>query len=154
MPEFEIIEEEHATITRPLPPPVLNVDLLDKTMDHIRQLEAFKAEGLLMNEHWDQGTWGTQTETCGTAMCFAGWAVKLAGGNLVARAVVAARPSPLSNGTDLVVLKDDGTVREVDVVAVELLGLTDGEETDLFEADNDLEDLEVYVRHIKNGAYR
>lgn len=120
----------------------VNTELLKATLEHIKDNP----------ETWDQGQW------CGTAQCFAGWAVSLAG--------MLANPE-----TDCVYVDDmpaelmgvvhpdieKVSVREAAVIA---LGIIDAELIDngpegsgepeeaaavLFYAGNELEDLERFV---------
>lgn len=52
----------------------VNVELLDQVMDKIREEAAKPKEESL----WDQ-SWFSDAKPCGTAYCFAGWTVVLAG---------------------------------------------------------------------------
>lgn len=134
--------------------PPLNVELLDKTLDYIKTLEAFRADGVEMDERWNQASWGIQGPECGTAMCFAGWACKLAGKRLVVeRMTTRWLDNERREAGVLVVEDDDGGRREISEVASELLGLNVFEKT-LYDGSNDLSDLESTVARIKAGAYR
>lgn len=129
------------------PLPKLNVDLLDKTLDHIKMLVAFEADGCEMDEHWDQNWWGTRNE-CGTSLCFAGWAVKLAGYVLAPR-----KENNQFNhrGGDDLGVDVDGDDRHIAHVARQELGLTLQEKNLLFSSGNNLAALEATVDHIKAG---
>lgn len=85
---------------------------------------------------WNQGAWD-----CGTAACFAGWAVRLSGGKSVDQdndTYVVDAPAALGI-----------TGLPVDEAAVKLLGHScDNSEGDLFEASNTREDLGRLVAEI------
>lgn len=130
--------------------PELNVDLLDKTLDHIHTLEAFREEGVEIGDRWNQGNWALQEE-CGTACCFAGWAVKLAGHRLVTTGECTCGCGSYSN--ELVVELPDGTTERVAEVAKRELGFA-GDEIELFNSGNLLEDLDRIVGQIKAGELR
>ena len=132
------------------PLPELNVDLLDKTLDHIKMLVAFEADGCEMDQHWNQNWWGTRNE-CGTTLCFAGWALKLAGHTIVPRSE--GNQFHYKGGDDLGV-EVDGEDRHIAKVAREELGLTNYEKQLLFCSSNRLDDLERRVTHIKEGKFR
>ncbi|XVQ07305.1 hypothetical protein ACQP1W_32450 [Spirillospora sp. CA-255316] len=109
------------------PPSTPNVDLLKRTLAHI---EAHP-------EEWDQNEWCTELD-CGTAYCFAGWAIKLDG-----RATFTA--------VNDFVIDEDGTSQDTDDYAAGLLGIKSLEraerdcEEHLFAADNSLDDLRRIV---------
>lgn len=93
-------------------------------------------------ESWNQGTWD-----CGTAACFAGWAVRLSGGKV----------DPLGDSLDPSVTEgpDEIVGLAVDVAAERLLrsdcrsAATDAEDAgDLFGAFNTREDLGQLVARI------
>jgi hypothetical protein len=112
--------------------PERNVELLEETMQYIKDHP----------ELHRQGWWFTK-QSCGTAACFAGWAVTLKGYMPVFdvgdwRAEVVALP---------------GDRREFDTpyLAQQLLGLTLNERETLFEASNTSEMLELMVKDLVNG---
>jgi hypothetical protein len=112
--------------------PERNVELLERTMQFIKDHP----------EQHSQGWWFKKRD-CGTAACFAGWAVTLKGylpvfhvGDCRAETVVL-----------------PGYRREFDTpeLAQELLGLTLRERETLFEASNTSEMLELMVKDLVNG---
>lgn len=125
-----------------------NIELLNRTLDHIKTNP----------DTWDQAEW------CGTAQCFAGWAITLAG----ARAGIRPGGDPISvyvddMPDDLAALVDPDiewlTVRKaaelaLDIVNVTLFDLELEEELTaagvLFYSGNTLDDLEHYVAELCN----
>jgi len=117
-----------------------NGELLTKTLAHI---EAHPAQ-------WHQTAWFHQADY-GTAYCFAGWAIVLAGGEFAA-AVRAVAP-----GGDVT---NEDHHRDPAALAAELLGIPnhgwcecgvcgDEDMAPLFAPDNDLDDLrEIVAAHI------
>lgn len=105
-----------------------NAELAYRVLDHI---DAHP-------EQWEQGKWIGQAE-CGTAACFAGWAVLLSG----------AEPRFYMKGCSTADVVFDGRARVAPDLAEELLGASrwveagDGEsdDIDLFAQDNTREDL-------------
>ena len=103
-----------------------NVELLEKTMQFIK----------------DHPEKHNQAEWCGTAQCFAGWAVELAG-------------YAHGEGFEDMGLFDSPwsekvlTTREA---ATDLLGLTEAEADTLFAADNTRDALELMVKDLINGG--
>lgn len=108
--------------------PERNVELLEKTMQHI----------LDHPEQHDQGEWARTTD-CGTAACFAGWAAILTFG-----------PSVLGyiGGFDLPAPYNLSCMSES---AGALLGLTEPEYDTLFEANNTRDMLQLMVKDLVNG---
>lgn len=136
----------------------INFNLLDLTLETVQKLESGKKAG-----KWAQGTWCTgepaksqkikgEGETyvpikvnCGTAMCFAGWAISLGGGRLVIPA-----DSVDDVDADGVTFAEeawhpDYGVGYVSEVAQYLLGIDDDDADAMFEAYNEMEDLEKHV---------
>lgn len=125
----------------------VNTELLKQTLEYIKDNP----------ETWDQAEW------CGTAQCFAGWAVTLAGMSLngFGDVEVDSMPSEMASAVnpDIEVL----TVREAAIIA---LGIADSDLPDvddewpevepelisaasvLFHSGNSLEDLEHYVAEL------
>lgn len=106
-----------------------NVKLLRETLAHI-EAEPRK---------WYQPDW-----RCGTGMCFAGWAVTLAGGQW--------KHGPDEAGSDLLVVEpgDSEFDRRVGSTmamtrAQRLLGLTEDQADELFDGSNDLDNLRRIV---------
>lgn len=132
----------------------INRDLLLKTLDHIETLEAFRQEGIATDQ-WRQTRWlanamqwrvvGAQRKdteaTCGTAACFAGWACLLNGDQVLG-------DLDASPGAHSWVRDEGGRRRRVDARARRLLGLTDDEAHELFEACNTLDDIRNIVREL------
>lgn len=101
---------------------MVNVELLRKTMDHIRE-----------NSHlWNQRNW-YNANPCGTTMCFAGHAAVLAG----------FPQPPHDNGKAWI---HNG--KHVCTYAKEVLGISHLQANRLFQGRNDLQDLENLVEHI------
>lgn len=141
-----------------------NVELAKRTLAHIEKLEDLRKQGKTC-ERWDQGDWGhyigeatlaAETEDCGTAMCFAGWACKLAGETLVLK------PSPFREGyfqLGIEGMKGHGPGDTISRRAAVLLDLPregDGVywyDDRLFSAGNDLDDLRNYVQQLEDGTY-
>lgn len=132
-----------------------NVALLRQMLAHI---EAHP-------ETWDQATWRNPDAECGTACCFAGWAVTLAGGQFEASQTVRIESLPLS-GEAIRALQEVGYgttgVASIPDAAAWLLGLfeltydEDGTDIyldaypsdDLFSPDNSLDDLRCIVAQL------
>jgi hypothetical protein len=125
-----------------------NVALLKQTLERIKNNP----------ETWDQANW------CGTAQCFAGWAVTLAGMRAnILRETVAVDDMPNELATAVGPDVEEISVREAAVIA---LGIADVELPDvddewpdvepelisaasvLFYSGNTLEDLEQYVAEL------
>jgi hypothetical protein len=144
-----------------LPPmhyPALNVDLLDKTLDHVETIEAFVQAGLDVRDHFDMSVWAApkvrpvtdiedEWEVCGTRKCFAGWAIELSG---VDHEWKSNPDAAVGADFDLFV---DGEERDAEGVAAEVLGLTGDESTSLFYT-GDLDDVREVVQAIKGGLFR
>lgn len=125
-----------------------NIPLLRKTLEHI---EAHP-------EEWKQETW-----RCATGMCFAGWAVTIAdrqwaadknssfGSFVVAdendrnamgtENIYKSEPGVLHPGIERIVNCDDAAIRE--------LGISEDDADVLFDSDNDLHSLKLYVAEIE-----
>jgi hypothetical protein len=120
-----------------------NVDLLRRTLAHI---EANPAD-------WNQATW-----RCGTGMCFAGWAVTLAGGQWyedkptsLYRDELIAEPD---DADDFLNRRIGARTIHVDDRAKRVLGLEEGQAEVLFDGGNDLHDLRHIVTSLCEGAGR
>jgi hypothetical protein len=155
-----------------------NIKMLEKTLDVIKANK----------KRWDQGMWRglidpkarkkvmedpNATPACGTAMCFAGWAVSLDRGRwavsdktlfdltvnyeengewdprLAYEDKLIARKSEIEAGlTDM----DNGKhYISVEQRARNVLGLTQREANVLFSGDNNLSDLNALVKKLKKG---
>lgn len=126
-----------------------NVPLLCKTLAHI---EANPSE-------WAQESW-----RCGSGMCFAGWAAELGGGawhagpddygelfDSTPRAVAMVADDE-DDPEDLLTLDDGTRVIHVRARASRILGLIAEEADWLFQAGNDLADLQDAVKQICGEA--
>jgi hypothetical protein len=113
--------------------PERNVELLEKTMQHI----------LDHPEEHDQKYWFTQTE-CGTAACFAGWACLLSGYEVD-------RTQTMGSGHDRFeyVVSESGNF--AGHRARDILGLTETEASILFDSYNSREALQLMVKDLVNG---
>lgn len=103
-----------------------NVPLLEATMQQIADHPE------LHNQRW----FITQNE-CGTAGCYAGWAVMLSGFNKFSL-----------NGAEVVI---GGEHHNISAVAMDLLGLNIWEALTLFDARNTRAMLELMVKDLVNG---
>ena len=112
---------------------MVNIDKLDAVLDHIRTHP----------EQHDQCCWMREDPNCGTAACFAGWAVTLAGWKMV----VASRRSAMADTC----VNEDGKKRVIAGLAREILGLDYGDSEVLFDAFNTVEDLELMAKDLANG---
>lgn len=132
-------------MTKPRP----NVALLDATLAEVRRAARRK------RRRWYQGAWRKDTP-CGTAMCFAGWAVTLDGAEWApgeqggVRVLLTARPGERVPGPERKVY-GPGVV-PVWTRARQVLGLTPQEADDLFFPTNSLRDLTAQVNKIKVRA--
>jgi hypothetical protein len=108
-----------------------NAELAYRVLDHI---DAHP-------EQWDQGIWIRESD-CGTAGCFAGWAVLLAGGT-VGTAVSGFDPPPVTGGPREIVGRSVADAAELLLGSDHIAG-----DRDLFDANNTREDLSVLVAEI------
>lgn len=98
-------------------------------------------------EQHNQSMWAQQNE-CGTTMCFAGWAVTLAGAKMVfynvgQNGTLGAHYCTLPNGE----------TRNIADYAAELLGLTEIQQEALFHnLNNDIDVVKDIVKDIANGG--
>lgn len=117
--------------------PTPDIDLAKQVLAHITAQPG----------SWNQSMWARRTE-CGTAFCFAGHAVAIAYPGAV-----------FDFGDDVlfgdevddayhVTLPGESEPRGVRDVAMERLGLNEGEANELFDSYNDLEDLAVTIENI------
>lgn len=109
----------------------INVELLDRTLAHIEANP----------ERWDQAVY-----RCATGMCFAGWACTLAGGLWISDddEVLVAEPGEWPTHQ-----WDGEVVATARVRATRILGLDDAQASDLFSADNTIEDLRRIVAELR-----
>lgn len=141
--------------------PVPNVALLDATLAEVR-----KAARRKKGERWDQEVYRS-TDECGTAMCFAGWALTLSGDTWATTIIpdadedlVLAKPADRTHAfraesacfdLDLPKKLRDRLVVTADHAAAKRLGLSSTVADTLFHPDNTLPDLTRIVRQIKAG---
>ncbi len=116
----------------------VNVELLDRVLDHIR-----------MNpEQHDQRYWAQQ-EGCNTSYCFAGWTVILEGGKAVE---YVHKPDLSVAGVDGFCDSDGERIYDVAEWAAFRLGLGFRTASDLFDGYNTFEDIERIVKDLKNNV--
>lgn len=118
--------------------PERNVELLEKTMQYIKDHP----------EKHQQGTWVNFQADCGTAACFAGWTCLLEGMDL--------KKLQSPAGTEYLLMPDDSRADEdgdveIQQVAGDLLGLTGQETNTLFCGINSQPMLELMVKDLVNG---
>lgn len=101
----------------------VNVELLEQTMQHIKDHP----------EQHAQETW------CGTAQCFGGWAANFAG-----------YETTMCDGLLMHCTKSGNLVVTVDAARAEL-GLSEGESAVLFHSGNTIPMLELMVKDLVNG---
>lgn len=123
-----------------------NVDLLRRTLAHIETHP----------ELWDQTRWRTETENCGTAYCFAGWAATLDGGQWYSDDPGSACGDDLlavdEDGEYVMALKDGTLVTDIQARAERILGLTESQAEMLFYSLNTLDDLRGIVAELCEGS--
>jgi hypothetical protein len=114
-----------------------------------RTLDAVLAAGGAGRPGWNQQKW-VDINTCGTAFCYAGWALHLTGWQAV-RLKDEGTPDHLSE----VMVKDGRILRwmEIGAAARDLLGLTNEEADALFAEENTIEDLKELVDSIVSGTF-
>lgn len=121
-----------------------NIEKLEAVLDYIRTHP----------EEHDQGTWAAKTD-CGTAMCFAGTAVMLAGYEFVWDCGIDGTFSahlcrvPPGHPDELCRWGQD-ELAEIPKVAQRELGLTNDQKNWLFFHSDTLDDLEAAVKDITN----
>lgn len=101
-----------------------NVELLERTIQFIK----------------DNPDKHDQTNWCGTSQCFAGWAATLSGWRAGSNSIF-----------NSIMIRDDGQRSTASEAAMAELGITLEDATTLFEAGNEVEDLELMVKDIING---
>ena len=123
-----------------------NVPLLRRTLAHIETKP----------DTWEQSSWRSQCHAgCGTAYCFAGWAVVLHGGKFAVGDAGELADTVVPAGADPA---DRDQWRFVADYAAEILGIPGDECGDwmdlpeLFESHNDLEDLRRIVAELCGEA--
>lgn len=126
----------------------VNVPMLRKVMDHI---DAYPDEHEQGSWVWDYNrmppellqTVAFKAPACGTAMCFAGHAVHMAGGEMIF-----ANPGAFQTVT----CKLDGLVDTIENTATEVLGLPYGVAQYLFESARTQDELRDAVRLIEHAV--
>jgi hypothetical protein len=111
---------------------------LRKVLAHIRELEARQHEDRYQGDKWYQSVWRSEIP-CGTAACFAGWAVQM----------FAPDTAVLSGARVYFPDRRELVVRDY---AMELLGLTDNQSDLLFGGSNTLAELERLIGRITEGT--
>ena len=97
-------------------------------------------------EQHNQSMWAQQNE-CGTTMCFAGWAVTLAGAKLEFFDIA----PDIKRAYDCVL--PDGQVRNISDYAAKLLGINETQREALFHnMNNNLDVIKDIVKDIANGG--
>ncbi|MGB3483983.1 MAG: hypothetical protein WBB07_17425 [Mycobacterium sp.] len=112
--------------------PTRNVELLERTMQHIDDHP----------ELHDQADWAN---SCGTAACFAGWSALLAFGTSVLDGYGFELPAPFNDRLP------NGNHPRMSIQAARLLGLTKAEAETLFDANNTRDMLRLMVKDLANG---
>lgn len=118
-------------------------------MANIPKLEAVMDQILTNPKQHDQSAWAQRSKRkpdCGTSYCFAGWAVTMAGYDMVWEEYHfsdLAFYCKLPGATDWVYIEQ---------VAQDVLGLTKVEADRLFSESNTVEMLEQMVKNLANGA--
>lgn len=130
-----------------------NIELLQRTLDHI---EANPQE-------WDQRQWAARKSKaghmeCGTAFCFAGWAVQLAKPGIKFNwQNVPIHPPFTGSSTVMRVrseaheIETDGNLFDIGSLATIELGINVGEADELFAEHNTIEHLRELVRKLIAG---
>lgn len=116
---------------------LINAELLGRTLKHIKETI----------DRWNQSWWSIATDN-GTAHCYAGWAVTLSGIIIQHEPIggwAFVRPEDVPAGIDgtFWMYRDDRFT--VPSVAASLLGLSEEQAKELFNPENDMEDLERIV---------
>ena len=131
-----------------------NNELLDKVITLV-EADAATENGT----RWDQSSWGrvyaedevkAQGLSCGTAGCFAGWAVQLAGGKfhlgeIEKNALAMYGEAEVSD----CILPGDDVLRSIPSAAADLLRITLDQADWLFNGNNDSHDLRRMVELLK-----
>lgn len=91
---------------------------------------------VINRDNWEQSRWGVQRPSCGTTACLAGQAVMDAGGKLIFER----RSEGLSVAT-FCTMPGKPMGMPIELVAQDLLGLTPEQANDLFDGDNDYDDM-------------
>lgn len=143
----------------------VNTEMLDKVLTTIKEIRETKPKA------WDQNVWrqivakeDRGESACGTAMCFAGWAVALDPATkwvVTPSMIKSNRINPAYDGYEDYVWALPGEAPEgyinargiisVGTRAKAVLGISDEEAGHLFEGDNSITLLEAYVEALKKG---
>lgn len=140
-----------------------NTALLDATLAEVRK--AARRKGSRDKPRWDQEQY---RDRCGTAMCFAGWALALTGYKWALdvpaiQRIVDDGPYFLNEPTEYVVAKRGDVTQEecagkrlasAHTAAARVLGISEVTADEMFRAENTLSDLTRMVRRIKTGELR
>jgi hypothetical protein len=135
-----------------------NMKLLRETLEFIKSIPEREAGDELIGDFWSQGTWGRMNKKddgehpCGTAACFAGWAVlrdvRQKNANKIGK-----NGTPIVELKDCTCLVDGGDPVGIRSGAAELLELSYNEAKALFCGENSLKDLERVINQIQDGYY-
>lgn len=122
-----------------------NLDLLEKTYDHIVELDALGISG---PDAWEQGDY-----RCGSGKCFAGWAAQLAGGEWAFGPHEGGSNYLLAEPREERTLTREGKqVVSAHARARRILGLNPDQAYDLFDGRNNLKDIRKAIDSIKKEA--
>lgn len=117
----------------------VNTSLLRLTLAHIENNQ----------QAWDQTAWAIRQyrdgETCGTAYCFAGWAVQLAGHSIQFDDSYTPIPEGPDHQHGLATLRGTDQLEPIDTLAQHELGLNTDQAKQLFAENNRLTDLRRIV---------
>lgn len=99
-------------------------------------------------EQWRQGLWALRTD-CGTAYCFAGWAVKLG----LPQAEFLFGTATYTDAQAVYVHVPGEGAGSIQAYAAEALGLGPDAADALFWGENTLDELRAYVRSLKENGW-
>jgi hypothetical protein len=134
------------------------VELLDKIIEIIEahpEMHNQRSWAVITNVpglscNWDQDIDGDSVpESCGTAMCVAGWAAHLCGGQF--RFYAMRRWNGMELSASKVSRVDDGTTVAISEFASHVLGLNPYDAGVLFDEDNSLDRIKEFRDKIANG---
>ena len=118
-----------------------NVPLIRKTLEHITAHP----------EEWDQTTWATERQGCGTAFCFAGHVVNSEGHEIVWESGGECDCEWCGGTVSAEFCLVDGKPRTISNVAMHALGLTRDQADTLFAGGNGLQVLYALANEYTNG---
>lgn len=119
----------------------INVERLRGVREHV------------LTEAWRQNRWAIRSEGCGTAFCAAGWACHANGDRFVWQNAARQTRNPGTvNAEEAFQVEVDGVRVDIFDRAANLLGLTDEQADELFEAHNTLDDVLNIIDTLIEGA--